>query len=159
MRKTLMSVAIALFLMAGGAFAQAKDPLLGAWRLNRAKSTFHPGPAPVSRVMKFEPAGDGIRHVIETFVNNGSGTDEGVHLAQYTAKFDGQDNRINGSALDTVALKRVSLRSVERTGKVAGQMVETQTWNVSADGRTLTVTTKGSADGDDYSRVEVFERP
>ena len=154
----ILSAAIVGLLLSGGAFAQAKDPLLGSWKLNRSKSTYNPGPAPVSRTMKFEVAGDGIRHVVETFVNNGSGTDEGVHIADYTAHFDGKDNVIRGSALDTVSLKRINARTVERTGKVRNAAVETQTWSVSADGKTLTVTTKGSNDGDDYSRVEVFDR-
>ena len=149
-------------LVAGSvAFAQApgaKDPLMGTWKLNRAKSTFNPGPAPVSRTMKFEPAGEAVKHFIETYVNNGSGTDEGVHITQYTASFDGKDNTIHGSALDTVSLKRINSRSVERTGKVMGQAVETQMWNVSPDGKVLTVTTNGSNDDGDYSRVEVFDR-
>jgi hypothetical protein len=141
------------------ALAQARDPLMGTWKLNRAKSSFNPGPAPVSRTMKFEPAaGDGVRHHIETYVNNGSGTDEGVHITQYTAAFDGKDNAIQGSALDTVSLKRLNPRSIERTGKVAGAAIETQTWNVSADGKVLTVTTKGSNDDGNYGRVEVFEK-
>jgi hypothetical protein len=145
-------------LAAGSAFAQARDPLIGTWKLNRAKSSFNPGPAPVSRTMKFEPAGDGVKHHIETYVNNGSGTDEGVHITQYTAAFDGKDNAIQGSALDTVSLKRLNPRSVERTGRLAGAAIETQTWNVSADGKVLTVTTRGSNDNGDYSRVEVFEK-
>jgi hypothetical protein len=160
-RVSLASVIVVTFigLVTGAvAQAQAKDPLMGTWKLNRAKSSFNPGPAPVSRTMKFEPAGDGIRHHIETYVNNGSGTDEGVHITQYTAAFDGKDNAIQGSALDTVSLKRLNPRSVERTGKVAGAAIETQTWVVSTDGKVLTVTTRGSNDDGDYGRVEVFER-
>jgi hypothetical protein len=153
-------IAVTVIGLAAGslAFAQARDPLIGTWKLNRAKSTFNPGPAPVSRTMKFEPAGEGVKHHIETYVNNGSGTDEGVHITQYTAGFDGKDNAIQGSALDTVSLKRLNARSVERTGKVAGAAIETQTWNVSTDGKVLTVATRGSNDNGDYSRVEVFER-
>ncbi len=60
----ILSAAIVGLLLSGGAFAQAKDPLLGSWKLNRSKSTYNPGPAPVSRTMKFEVAGDGIRHVV-----------------------------------------------------------------------------------------------
>lgn len=157
MKKVLAIVFLAV-LAASGSSAQAKDPLLGAWRLNRARSTYDPGPAPASRTMKFEAVADGIRHVTETYVNNGSGTDEGVHIADYTARFDGTEAVIRGSALDTVSLKRVNARTVERTGKVGKVAVEMQTWSLSADGRTLTLTTKGSNDGDAYSRVEVFER-
>jgi hypothetical protein len=159
-RRVCLAIAMTFMGLAAGsaAFAQARDPLMGTWKLNRAKSSFNPGPAPVSRTMKFEPAGDGVRHHVETYVNNGSGTDEGVHITQYTAAFDGKDNAIQGSALDTVSLKRLNPRSVERTGKVGGAATETQTWNVSADGKVLTVTTRGSNDNGDYSRVEVFEK-
>ena len=158
-RRVSVAAATVIGLAAGGAvLAQAKDPLIGTWKLNRAKSSFNPGPAPVSRTMKFEPSGDGVRHHTETYINNGSGTDEGVHITQYTAAFDGKDNAIQGSALDTVSLKRLNPRSVERTGKVAGEAIEAQTWNVSPDGKVLTVTTRGSNDNGDYSRVEVFDK-
>ena len=113
----ILSVALAGLLLAGGAFAQARDPLLGSWKLNRSKSSYNPGPAPASRTMKFEVAGDGIRHVVETFVNNGSGTDEGVHIADYTARFDSSDNAIRGSALDTVSLKRVNSQNRRAHGQ------------------------------------------
>ncbi len=108
--------------------------------------------------MRFEAASGGIHHTVETTVNNGRGTDEGVHLTDYVAGFDGKDQVIHGSALDTVALKRVSARVVERTGKVRGEVVETQTWTMSPDQRTLTVTTSGVGDGEPYHRVEVFDK-
>ena len=60
--------------------------------------------------------------------------------------------------LDTVSLKRVDAGTVERMGKVRGQVVETRTRTVSADGRTMTITTKGTNNGVPYQSVQVFER-
>ena len=131
---------------------------MGTWKLNRVKSTYNPGPPPASRTMRFEPVGDGVRHVIETFVNNGSGTDEGVHLTQYTAAFDGKDVTIQGSALDRVSLRRANARTIERAGKVGGEVTETQKWSISADGKVLTVTTSGTSEAGEYSRTEVFDK-
>ena len=70
-------------------------------------------------------------------------------LVEYTARFDGNDYPISNSILSTVSLKRVDDQTVERTGKVRGQVVETETRTVSNNGKVLTVTTKGNIDGTD----------
>ena len=57
-----------------------------------------------------------------------------------------------------MSLKRVDDRTVERTGKIQGQVVETETRTVSDDGKVLTVTTKGNRDGTGYSSVQVYDR-
>ena len=43
-------------------------------------------------------------------------------------------------------------------GKVAGKIVETATRTVSADGKTLTIVTKGNLDGTEYSSTQVYEK-
>ena len=78
-------------------------------------------------------------------------------VVEYTARFDGTDSPISNSTLSTVSLKRVDDRTVERTGKVQGQVVETETRTVSDNGRVLTVTTKGNKDGTEYSSVQVYK--
>jgi len=79
-------------------------------------------------------------------------------IVEYTARFDGSDYPISNSILSTVSLKRVDDRTVERTGKIQGQVVETETGTVSGDGKVLTVTTKGNRDGTEYSSVQVYDR-
>jgi len=79
-------------------------------------------------------------------------------IVEYTARFDGNDYPIANSILSTVSLKRVDDRTVERTGKIQGQVVETETGTVSGDGKVLTVTTKGNRDGTEYSSVQVYDR-
>ena len=128
------------------------DSAVGAWTLNRAKSTFS-GPVPYGRVMKFEVAGDAIKETTYTF-----STDKPSVVVEFTARFDGNDYPISNSILNTVSLKRVDDDTVERTGKIQGQVVETETRTVSDKGKVLTVTTKGTRDGAEYSSVQVYER-
>jgi len=135
------------------AVAQAKDPAVGEWMLSIAKSTFEPDNTLQRRIATFEAVPDGFKHVQETLLANGS-----ISRVEYSAKFDGKDYPIVGSALDTVSVKRIDANTVERSGKVRGQIIETATRVVSADGKTLTITTKGSLDGMDYSSTQVYDR-
>ena len=137
----------------------AKDPVLGAWVLNLEKSKFEGTDPPGKRTMTFQAVGDAIKHTTAT---TPAGV-PGIVVAganEYTAKYDGADVHITGSFLDTVSLKRVDPRTVERTGKVGGMVVEKYTRVLSADGKTLTVTTKGMnpTTMTEYSSVQVFER-
>ena len=47
---------------------------------------------------------------------------------------------------------------VERSGKVGGQLAETETRSVSDDGKTMTITTRGTREGAEYRSVQVFRR-
>src|SRR5260221_10306444 len=119
------------------AFAQvAKDPILGTWLLNLEKSKFEGTPAPGKRTMTFQVVGEAIK---DTTATTPVGV-PGIVVAganEYTAKYDGVDVHITGSFLDTVSLKRIDARTVERRGKVGGEVVETATRALSADVKTL----------------------
>jgi hypothetical protein len=161
--RRLMATVPLLILQAALAFAQtATDPLIGSWKLNRALSTFEPGPPPETRTTTFEMVGGALRHVTETqsrFQNERSATGLGGRdRVEYTAKFDGREYPISNSFLSTVSLKRIDSHTTERTGKVRGEVVETSTRQVSADGKTLTITTMGINDGMEYDSVQVFDR-
>jgi hypothetical protein len=131
----------------------AKDPALGSWQLDMAKSTFSVN-RPEQRTLTFElTAGGAIREIARTRQANGA-----TDTVEYTAKEDGKDYPISNSVLDTVSLKRLDARSVERRGKVRGQVVETRTRTVSPDGKTLTIKTEGTNNGVRYSSTQVFQR-
>jgi len=157
-----MKLAIALLagvgLLGSVSFAaaqqQEKDPFLGTWLLDADQSRFTPGPGPEDRTMIFEEKDGGLRHLTKTPNLFLSSTDD----IDYTAKFDGKDYPITGTGLDTVALKRVDSHIIERTGKVRGKVTETCTMKVSPDGKTLTVSIKGSYNGTDYSSEQVLHR-
>lgn len=139
------------------AFAQAsKDPFAGKWVLDRANSTFS-GAVPERRIVVIESATDGIKQYVDTTAANGA-TDR----SEFTAKFDGKDYPISNSVLDFVSLKRISANKTERIGKrrfTKDEIVETQSREVSGDGKTLTITTKGTDfEGTEYSSAQVFRR-
>ena len=128
------------------------DSALGSWTLNHAKSTFS-GAVPYRRVMRFEVVGDAIKETTYTM-----STDKPSVVVEYTARFDGKDYPISNSVLTTVSLKRVDDQTVERTGKIQGQVVETETRTVSDKGKVLTVTTKGNRDGTEYRAFRCTSR-
>ncbi len=134
--------------------AQA-SPEIGTWKLNVAKSKFSPGPAPKSQAVTFAAAGQGIKSTVD-----GVGADGSKIAQSYTANFDGKDVPLTGSALaDTVSLKRISATTVERTDKKGGKVVQTITRVMSADGKSMTITTKGTnAQGQAVNNVAVYEK-
>ena len=144
---------VVFILMAGLALGQTKNSLLGNWVLDRGKSTFEPDTALLNRSLSFEAKDGGVSFNQKTVQGNGSTTE-----INFTAKYDGKDVPIEGSQLDTVALKRVDANTVERTGKMKGQVAENVTMKLSGGGKILTMTNKGSIDGVDYSSTQVYEK-
>ena len=139
----------------GHVSAQASNPRLGTWKLNLAKSKYDPGPAPQSNTMKIEASGDGEKATTEGVGPTGTATG-----TQYAAKYDGKDYPITGSQnADTVALKRIDARTIERTDKKGEKVVATSSRAVSEDGKTMTVTTTGTnAQGQAMNNVTVWEK-
>ena len=157
-RACLSAAVVGVFTMAlaGALLAQAADPQIGTWKLNVAKSTFSPGPAPKSGTTKIEAAGAGAKLVVDQAQADGA-----ARHWEFTANYDGKDVPIvgNNPDADTVARTRVNANTVETISKKAGKVVTTQQSTVSADGKTRTVTTKGvNAAGKTVNNVAVYER-
>ncbi|HEY7501441.1 MAG TPA: hypothetical protein VH740_23165 [Vicinamibacterales bacterium] len=154
--RTSVLVAVAILGVAFAALsAQTADPRVGTWTLNVAKSKYDPGPAPKSQTLKIEAAGKGEKVSSEMVNADGSKTS-----TSYTAEFDGKPSPLTGSALaDAVALTRVDSHTSDRTDSKGGKTVQTYHRVVSKDGKTMTVTIKGTnAQGKPVSNVVVFER-
>ena len=129
-----LGLALALScLSTGRSSAQSDIQGVGTWKLNVAKSKLGPGPAPRSVTSTIEALGESTRM---TGVRIGA---DGIRTeASYTAKVDGKDYPIKGSAnADTVSLKRIDARTIERTDKRAGKVIETSTSVFSEDGKAL----------------------
>ena len=159
MPRKLMTVAIAL---ATGIVAasplgarQGADPFVGNWRLNAAKSTYSPGPAPKTATTMIEAAGKGYRFTVRQELPSGPAQ------WSFTTNLDGMDAPVTGNSpnADAIAGKRVSPTTLELVNKKGGKVTVTQTQVVSADGKTRTVTTKGSNPaGQPVNNVAVFEK-
>jgi len=135
-------------------FAQ-KDPILGNWKLDVAKSTF-PAAAPARRTMTFAAVPNGMKQSITTTTN---GNAEVTYNLVYTAKFDGKDYPADvASSFNTIEMKRLDGRTIERIGKTKGKVAETETYTVSPDGKTLSVKQEGDNNGVPFKTMQVFER-
>jgi hypothetical protein len=135
------------------AFGQAADPIIGTWKLDVAKSKYSPGPPPKSLTVKFEAAGKGVK-----LTTDGVGADGQPTHTEYTADYDGKDYPLIGSPVaDMVSLKRVDASTSVRTDKKGGKVVQTLTRKMSKDGKSFTVTVKGTdPQGQAVNNVLVF---
>jgi hypothetical protein len=133
----------------------SKDPMMGTWKLNLAKSTYSPGPAPKNAINKFEPWEDGMKATVDLVDGQGNK----MH-AETTAKFDGNDYPLKGSPMaDAVSLKRVSDREMNIVWKKGGQVAMTGKSVISADGQTATVTQLGKdPQGRAINNVAIYDK-
>ena len=138
-----------------GVAAQKPDPVSGVWKLDVAKSKFSPGPAAKSGLVTIDATGTTRTVSAEGVTGDGTAMKWG-----YTATTDGKEAPVTGNPDgDTISVKRISPSSVESTLKKAGKVTVVNTATVSADGKTLTVTTTGTnAVEQKVNNVQVFEK-
>jgi len=135
--------------------AQTTDPVLGTWELNVTKSTFNPGPAPKSETRTYVVSGQEIKGTAKGVDSQGKAV-----AIEWTLVDDGKDRPVTGNPdMDMLSIKRIDSHTVESTHKRAGKVVATAKRTVSKDGKTLTISTKGTnAKGQAINNVQVFER-
>ena len=143
-----------MFTVLGGtALAQSSDPLVGTWKLNVAKSK---GVSFKSGSTTIEAAGAGVKFTVDF-----EGTDGTMYHWTFTANYDGKDNPVTGNSPygDVTALTRVDARTTRIINKRGGKASSNQTIVVSADGKTRTVTTKGTdAKGQALDAVAFYDK-
>jgi hypothetical protein len=129
------------------------DPIVGTWKLNLAKSKYSVG-APKSATLVVTAAGKGFKVSANAVLADGAS-----RKIEYTSMYDGMDAAVTGSPdYDTVAIKKTAEGSSGERKK-AGKVVQTFTRNVSADGKTMTTTTKGTnAAGQKVDNVQVYDK-
>lgn len=131
------------------------DPRVGTWNLNVAKSKFSPGPPSRSLTLTVEPSGTGEKVTAQIVDANGARTE-----SQYTANYDGNESPLTGTPAPTmVSLKRIDSHRTERIDKRDGKVIQTFSRVVSPDGKTMTVTVKGTdPQGRAVNDVLIFEK-
>jgi uncharacterized protein YcnI len=152
-RRTLL-LSLLVCLIGSIAFAQT-DPLVGTWKLNAAASKYSPGPGPRSEVVTYQPAGQGVKYDVTRVDAAGANV-----ALQGTLMYDGKDYPATGSPdWDAAMTHRVNTTTTETVRKRAGKHVQTVTRAISADGKKLTLTTKGTdARGRTINDVQVYDR-
>jgi hypothetical protein len=152
--RSVACLGLSAFLI-GPAFAQT-DPQVGLWKLNVEKSKYSPGPVPKSGTTTIEAAGAGTKVSVDQVLADGTKRQYG-----FTANYDGKDNPVTGNNpdVDTVARTRIDATTVQTVSKKGGKVTTTQTSAVSSDGKTRTVTTKGTnASGQPVNNVAIYVR-
>jgi hypothetical protein len=156
LRNIARGSAIAAFALAAGLGVQAADsPEMGTWKLNEAKSTFSPGPAPKDLMTTFSPSGDGVKWRSER-----AGADGKKAVATFDAKYDGKEYAVVGSpTADKVVLRRIDSRTTERVNMKDGKVTTTERREVAADGRSYVTTVTGTTStGEPVKNRMVFDR-
>jgi hypothetical protein len=136
--------------------AQKSDPMNGVWKLDVAKSKFSPAPGPKSLTATIDTTGDSRKVSVEGASGDGTAVKWG-----YAGTFDGKEIKVTGTNpdADVIILKRLSPTSTETTYKKGGKTTIVNVLTVSADGRTLTVSTTGTnAQGQKVNHTQVLEK-
>ena len=150
-RKMLLAVA-AVFATVLVCFAA--DANMGSWKLNEAKSKFAAG-ATKNHMVSYTADGDNVKVTVDGVTSDG----KKVH-SEWTGKFDGKDYPVTGDPTnDSRAYKRVNASTLSMTLKKDGKVTATGQIVVSSDGKTRTVTIKGTdAMGKTVSSMAVYDK-
>ena len=151
-RFTVVAITLAVAL-GGAALAQSSDPLVGSWKLNVAKSK---GTSFKSGSTKIEAAGAGVKFTVDLV-----GADGTMSHWTVTANYDGKDNPVVGNSPygNVAAFTRINATTTRIINKQGGKATVTQTIVVSGDGKTRTVTTKGTdAKGQPVDTMAFYEK-
>jgi hypothetical protein len=146
---------VAALVFSVAARAQTTDPYVGTWTLDVAKSTYKPGPAPKSTTVVVEAAGKGLKVSVDAVGADGTPMKWG-----YTSMRDGKDAPVTGNPnYDAVALTQSTPTTATAIYKKAGKVVITSKSSVSADGKTLTLTSTGTdPKGQAVNNVSVYTK-
>ena len=153
----MVGVATLLLVSAGTARAQAPDPLVGTWKMDVAKSSYKPGPAPKSATVVVEPEGKakGIKISVDAVGADGSPMKWG-----FTTQRDGKEAPVTGNPMyDTATTTMTNPTHGTTVYKKGGKTVMTSKAELSADGKTMTLTGSGTdAKGQPVLNVGIYTK-
>jgi hypothetical protein len=138
----------------GVAVCFADDANMGIWKLNEAKSKFGPG-APKNNTVVYEAAGDNVKVTIDGTDKDGKPTHN-----VWTGKYDGKDYPVTGDPnSDTRSVTKIDDRTLGFNVKKGGKVTTSGRVAVSADGKSRTVTTRGTdSKGKKVTSTTVYDK-
>ena len=158
MSRNLALAVLFLFACSGAVFAD--DVQAGNWKINLSKSRFKTAPAPKSQTVTITPQGkDGVKVKVDAVNAKGENS-----IIEYGGQYDGKENPRTESGAgavpgQTVSLKRIDAHTAERVTYLKGKKLVTEKWDISADGKTRTVTQSGvDPAGKPVDNVIVYEK-
>lgn len=157
-RRTILVMGLlsAAFVAAGSQMGLTQSNLLvGTWKLNLEKSKFSPGPPPKSQTLNFQRAGQDLQNTAETVDAQGQ-----VTKIVFMHIYDGKPHPTTGNPLfDATTYTPIDDHHVKWVRSKAEKPVQSGTNELSADGKTFTVSTEGvGTNGQPISNVAVYDR-
>lgn len=154
MNRKLRVLTLMLVVLAAGSLLLAQEsPFVGTWKLNVEKSKYTPGPAPKSSTRTWDAKG-------MVMVNTVSAAGKDVSYG-YTVRGDGKDYATMGAipnTADKISSKKTGADAYEANFTKAGEHVETTTFKVSKDGKTLTIHAIGKSPAGEFDNLQVWEK-
>jgi hypothetical protein len=134
------------------------NPAIGTWKLNLEKSKYPEGMAPKSMTRTVSADGDSVKYSYEGTSGSGSDVKYG-----FTVKYDGKDYDLTGNGTpfgaDHIAIKRTNSHMWSATLKKGDKVVGTSSVTVSHDGKTTTISGKGTDEkGKPTKLTQVFDK-
>ena len=153
MQSIFAKLAIGVSITAIGMFGA--DNSLGTWKRNTDK-TKSSGPQTVKSLTTVREASDGGVKVTTT----GENMDGTPINSSYTAKYDGKEYPVTGAPWDTISIKQINANTfTSEVKKTGGKYHSNSKTVISKDGKTMTLTTKGTdAEGKPTSATSVSEK-
>jgi len=133
------------------------DNSIGTWKRNVAKSKTTPELAnPIKSLTIVNEAADGGVKRTAT----GERQDGTAIKTSSTVKYDGKEYPVTGGTWDTVSMKQIDANTLtSETKKTGGKYHATSRTVISNDGKTMTITTKGTnAEGQPFTATAVYEK-
>ena len=153
MKAKLIVFTLALCVV-GAAVCFAANSNMGTWKLNEAKSKLIPGMGKNTMVV-YEEAGDSVKITVDGVGGDGNATHN-----EWTGKFDGKDYPVTGDPnSDMRSYKQVNDRTLHAISMKDGKATVDIHIVVSKDGKTRTVTAKGTdPKGKKFSITAVYDK-
>ena len=159
-KRFAFTLCLGLALASGATFAADLDKFIGTWELNASKSEVPGGATPDKATVVVTDAGAGkVKSVSDTAMAG-----QQIH-SELTFAADGKDYTPvttpampPGSPTITEAFERVSATVYKTDLKMNGQTIATLMNEVSADGKTLKVTTQGVGAAAGVTSTMVFDK-
>jgi hypothetical protein len=134
----------------------ADSPFVGTWKLNSVKSKLEgSGHEGANGTVRLEQDGAGLKASLKIITAQGQSI-----VYSYQLTLDGKPVKVTGTAeFDEVETTRVNDRTFNAIGKKDGKLVFTDHRALSSDGKTITVTRKGTnPQGQAHMSTFVFDR-
>jgi hypothetical protein len=147
--RSFAGIAAASLIVALGSPLLAQSNM-GTWTANISKSTYSPNTPPKGATLTISAAG------VTVDVTAAGGTQHWT----YGGTYDGKPVPVTGNPMaDMATRKRLSPTTTETTFTKAGKMTSVSTSVVAADGKTMTITQKGTnAQGAPFLNVQLYDK-